>query len=1154
MESPNNCLYSGQDRESAEYAGDAMLEVDQSYLQEKMNPSAKSPRANMGRFANAYQAFMPESSSIFTAQKEKYEKLAGVSASGSINMKDATYLNPLKRENQEDEKTVVDQLQSDQNASAESRANEAAVVVNTTSPEDYRKVEEAGFSVTESDSRTIITVTDKIKAVLAEAGVDVSIYGDALTKEQLEDITGSPVVVDRIVRALEANDLPATEENVQESVTALEEVFGLSGLSEDAIVYLLKNALEPTVRNVYTAEYTGLAGLGEPEYAMPQADLDALEGQIAGIIEEAGLEVTDAAMEQSKWLISHHIPLTSENLVYLGQLRDLSGRLEEGTLDWNEVIDSMAKAISSGKRPENGYLITARRKLEETRLAMTTEASRAMLRRGMEIDTKPLEELVEDLKEQERQYYRTLLVSVGVEATDGNVDTLSETLSVFDEMKKEPAYVLGRLGSEATIEEIHESGRALQSEFEKAGVGYETLMRGADVSGRDGVYDAELASAIQNMAAAESGRAGAESASAVQNMDAAASGREGVRGAASYVQNTDAAVPDRAGIYGVESASYVQNMDAAASGREGVRGAASYVRNMNADVSGTADGQRSVRPDEYQRANERYETLMTAPRSDMGDSIRKAFRNVDDILTDMKLDTSDANRRAVRILAYNEMPVTQENISSVKAMDGEMQRAFKNMNPAVTLEMIRRGENPLDLTVEELNHAAEQIKEETGSEEQERFNKYLWKLEQNHEISEEERSSYIGIYRLIAQVEKTDGAALGSLLNQGSDITMRNLLTAMRSARKKSMDYKVDDDFAGAKSRAAGPRIDEQIEAGFQQNCLKDVLDEITPEKMAKLGADWEQMTPEQLAEALKEMETSEQEQQAEEAYVREQLDACRQVLETSKDVYSYLERYDIGNSVTNILAASELLRSPNQMMERLWKKGAFSKNSMEMIRNLKNQVLEEFGEALKNPEALADAQETLADVAEHVMDTMLVEDPSVRALDVRELRQMTSQFKLCAKKAQEESYMVPVQTGDSVTGVSLKIVRGKEKKGTVDILFHSDRMGSVAATFQAKEKGISGMIAVNDENTRELLAENVGLLASAMQDTAEEPEAVQINVAYTPALSLERYEMTGLQREEKMRKAGELAEENSERSPVQTARLYHIAESFIQSVQDLLN
>ena len=996
-----------------------MLEVDQSYLKEKMNPSAKLKKYVRG-YANAYQAFMPEAQTqgTFAAKKEKYEKLAGVSAAGTVNMTEATYMNPMK---QDDEKTVAEKLMSEQNTSAQNRSNEAAIVANTTSGEDLKKMSEDGFSVTQSDTHTIITVTDEIKAVLAKAGVDISVYGDNLTAEQLKDITGNPVVTDRIKQILAANDLPATDANVQESAAALEKAAGMPNVSEDAMVYMLKNSLEPTIQNLYTAGYAGQTGLAEAGSYASQIDFGSMEGQIAGIIESAGLEVNETTMEQSKWLIAHQIPLTKDNLVYVGQLQELSGKLEEGTVDWNEVIDSMAKAIAGGKRPEQGLMITARRKLEETRLAMTTEASRAMLRRGIEIDTKPLEALVEDLKEQERQYYRALLMSEGVEATDGNVETFAETLEVFEEMKGQPAYVLGQVGRDAAVEEVHDTGEKLQRELEKA--------------------------------------------------------------------------------------------------------------------------------------NERYEPLMTAPRADMGDSIQKAFGNVDDILTDLGLDKTDNNRRAVRILAYNEMPLTQENISSIRAMDEEMQRAFKNMTPAVTLEMIRKGINPLDMTVEELNHAAELIKQETGNEEQERFSKYLWKLEQNNEISEEERSSYIGIYRLIAQVEKTDGAALGSLLNQGSDITMRNLLTSMRSTRKTNTDYRVDDDFEGVQSKAKGPRIDDQIEAGYQQNCLRDVLDHISPEKIARLGAgEWENMTPEQLAAALKEMETSEEEQLAEESYIREQLDACRQVLSTSQDVYTYLDRYDIANSVANIMAVSEMLRRPNQMMDRLWRKNAFSKNSMEKIADLKAKVLADFGESLKNPEELAEAQEKLADVAEHVMDTMLIEDPDVKTLDVKELRQMAGQFKLCAKKAREESYMVPIQTGDTVTGVSLKIVRGREKKGAVDILFQSYKMGKVAASFQAKEQGISGMIATNDKETCRMLNERLELLASAMQEGGEEPEEIDIHVAYASDLSLERYEMAGLQREEKMREAGELTGRTEERSPVQTARLYHIAESFIQSIQEFLN
>ena len=371
----------------------------------------------------------------------------------------------------------------------------------------------------------------------------------------------------------------------------------------------------------------------------------------------------------------------------------------------------------------------------------------------------------------------------------------------------------------------------------------------------------------------------------------------------------------------------------------------------------------------------------------MGDSITKAFSNVDDILQDLQLDTSETNRRAVRILAYNNTEITPENIMEVKALDEQMQRAFSNMKPAVTLEMIRRGENPLDMTMEQLNQAAQEIQQENGTQEQERFSKYLWKLEQNHEISEEERSSYIGIYRLIAQVEKGDGAALGFLMNQGSDVTMRNLLRAVRSEKKSGLDYQVDDDFDGVDSTAEGSKIDEQISAAFQQNCLRDVMEHISPEKLSRLGEEkWQNMSPEQLAEALRQMDESVGEQEAEKSYRQEQLAQYQQLAETPEDVYTYLERYDIPNSMINVMAASEMLRKPNRMMERLFQQDHVSKDSMTEIAEMKEQVLEQFSKALENPSDLADAMETLADVAEHVMDTMIVEDPDVRTIDIREM------------------------------------------------------------------------------------------------------------------------------------------------------------------------
>ena len=423
-----------------------------------------------------------------------------------------------------------------------------------------------------------------------------------------------------------------------------------------------------------------------------------------------------------------------------------------------------------------------------------------------------------------------------------------------------------------------------------------------------------------------------------------------------------------------------------------------------------------------------------------------------------------------------------------------------------------------------------------GEKEQERFSKFLWKLERNQEISAEERDSYIGIYRLIAQVEKTDGAAIGALMNQGADITMRNLLTAMRSA-KKAMDYTIDDDFAGAKATSKEPRIDTQIMASFQTNCMKEVADILSPEAL-ELIQEWEEMTPEQLLESLQKQMQSEESVALEKQYYNELAQEYAGVLEASDDVYAFLERYDIKNSARNVLAASRLLQNPSNVFDKLFETEGKSLDYQEMIADIKAQVLEDFAEAVKTPEEMVKAQATLAEVAERVMQTMIIENETISVKDLSDLRLMSQQFYLCQQKAEEESFLVPVETGDSVTGVSLKIVRGKADKGLVDIFFRGALMEKVAASFEAKENGVSGVIATTDEETKQYLAQNLNQFIGRMQEGSE--EAIDVTITRVENLSAWQFEKSTLS-------------EQGEATPVQTKRLYHIAESFIQTVSDLM-
>lgn len=1018
-----------------------------------------------------------------TVAKAKY------SDNQSVFIKDSTYLNPALEERSD----LAEVLESSTALDATDRKNQMAVLSHTISEEDYAKMQEEGFSLDETVGNTIVTVTDKIKMQVAKGGGDISCFGDDLSAAQLEEMTGSKALAQQLEQKLRESDLPVTEENLAACEQAFEQAATLQTLNDGGLKYMLDNQLAPTVEHLYKAVHSGSAN-----YTASAGDVDitGMQAQIESVIKEAGLQVNDQTIADSKWLLANDIALTADNLEYLSDLKAYTGTLSESELmdaivialaegngaqdalllpgyDTRSRAEEAASVIENATDADIQYLIdrgfeltvknlkmaasqehgdgrnagqkqaageasadrelrflTAKRQLEETRLAMTAEANYALLKRGISIDTKPLVELVEALKNQENQYYADLLASQGVEATEENVTVFAETTEKLEAIKSVPAYVLG--------------------------------MPHADVSDIQGVYD-----------------------------------------------------------------------------------------------NGTALKAA------MEKANQSYEPLMTAPRSDLGDSYSKAFQNVDDILADLNMEQNDANRRAVRMLAYNQLEITENAIVEMKAADEEVQRVFKNLTPRVVIEMLRRGENPLDMDFSMLNKTAEDIKQELSGDDSERFSEFLWKMERNKEITEEERSTFIGVYRLLHQVEQTDGAAIGAVLNQGADLTLKNLLTAVRSANKqKKMEFSVDDAF-GEREQSTGysNSITDQIMAGYQNNCVKDAKEALTPGRLAAMasqGADWMEMTPEQLAQALQEIDTEDAGMQPE--YAKEQLEVFKQCANTSEEVYRLLEQYDIPNTVQNILAMEAMLSDRNQVFRKLFDQrrqatedGVFaaqeSDSMQEEIAAIKQQLIEDFGNAVGEPKEMAKAQEALGKLAENVMKTA-IESDEVTSLDIKEAKLLRAQIAIQKQMSKQETYSVPVLVGDEVTNVTLKIVRGVEKRGIVDVMLETQFAGKIAATFQARDNNISGVIATDNTEAKEDMAERIQQFVAALQEN--ESENVDIKVAHIPDLDLNHFSNTVVSREtEEFGDVTKEAPEETDAYHVQTTRLYRIAESFLRVVKE---
>ena len=154
------------------------------------------------------------------------------------------------------------------------------------------------------------------------------------------------------------------------------------------------------------------------------------------------------------------------------------------------------------------------------------------------------------------------------------------------------------------------------------------------------------------------------------------------------------------------------------------------------------------------KAGESYEALSTEVRRDLGDSISKAFTSVDGLVEGLGLDLNDLNRRHVRILAYNRMEISIENIDRIAAADETVTSVIDKMKPAAVLDMIRNGINPLEKSFDEIGKFLdERIVNTDGFEKaSENYAEFLYALDKTREITAEERETYIGIYRMLDKI------------------------------------------------------------------------------------------------------------------------------------------------------------------------------------------------------------------------------------------------------------------------------------------------------------------------------------------------------------------------------------------------------------------
>ncbi len=534
---------------------------------------------------------------------------------------------------------------------------------------------------------------------------------------------------------------------------------------------------------------------------------------------------------------------------------------------------------------------------------------------------------------------------------------------------------------------------------------------------------------------------------------------------------------------------------------------------------------------EYTKAGTAYETLMTVPNAEYGDSLRKAFSNMVSLLGEMNIENTEQNQRAIRILGYNQMDITTENIEQVKVYDSEVTALIKNLHPAVTVRMIKEGFNPMNMSISELNDKIDAIKEEQGITSEEKFSTYLHKLEKEEGITPEERKAYIGIYRLLYNVEKSDGAALGSVIKADREVTLSNLLTAVQTGKKGRLNAIVDDEFGTLTQMTRNKEsIAEQL-SGFMKGTseqkpiremilqketqieeqtrylnriLKQITEELSPEKLSQLVQENSQTSTtgntdmvgstatagnisdiwkllkdvpaEQLLQKLQQ-ETG-KDTEADELH-SQKVQQLRELCGKAEQSIRFLNDFQMSSTPQNITLANYILTNGASPIVRLIKRQNENDNE-NLTDSIKNFT--DLSDTINDKSSMNEAYETLEEKARLMLESACSEE-TLDSRRLTELRSTAVQMSFLRTMAAREFYQIPIQTSKGITNINLTILRGGESGGRVSATVHSEQLGEVKADFSLKQQMLKGFISCDSRSGMEKLQANTGEIEKTAKD-----------------------------------------------------------------------
>ena len=447
----------------------------------------------------------------------------------------------------------------------------------------------------------------------------------------------------------------------------------------------------------------------------------------------------------------------------------------------------------------------------------------------------------------------------------------------------------------------------------------------------------------------------------------------------------------------------------------------------------------------FDKMNETYEAVGTQIRGDLGDSLKKAVQgSADDIIKELGLEGTDEDKEAIKVLAANNMDMTRENVETVKSVNAMINNLIKNMKPETVLNMIKDGVNPMNASIEEVNEYLTEANDKASKDNEEKFSKFLYKLDRTNGITKEQRKQFIGIYQMMNIFTRDAGVAAGALIKQGAEVTMNNLMTAYNSRKHYDMDTVIDENTGMAEVSGIANYYSALFMANgglVTPNTLKNV------DNSSGIGEQSVEMFIEQLEDNY--------DAAAEEQYYEEYLKEQQAAVQAGADILRQIRNADTEINSGNIQAVKAFLESGQFPDIRGIKTTRdYARDSIEKIGH--KEKLSLMYEEMKD-ETEEELQEVLSKAGD--LDTQI----DVNYEGFLDLRLKDRTIGYIKNLALRHDYRIPYITDSGSTGMlKLTLVQDDDNKGRISVNMLSSVLGKVSVEAKADRESL-GMYIVSD-------------------------------------------------------------------------------------------